>query len=136
MSRDRLTRLEERGVDRLEFSADEGLPLVFVEGARLVRTLQSPRLPIDVCEHVTVGLLPRVFLLPLRDQSRPVRLDLVRPPRQWTDRAGELRNLAVVADREPVAGERCDPGGVGAGGELAFRVHDRVELHGDPGVDV
>ena len=129
-------RTQEGGIDRLEFSTHERLPLAFVKRSRFVWALEGPRLPVDVSQYVTVWVLPGMILLPLRDQTRPVRLDLVRPTRQRTNRACELCDLAVIPDGEPVAGERCDPCRVGAGGELALRVHDRVELHRHPGVDV
>ena len=77
-----------------------------------------------------------MYRRPLRDQSRAVGLDLRRPTRDGADGAGEFGDLASVVERVAVPGERGDPGGIGAGGELALGVDDGVQLHPDARVDV
>jgi hypothetical protein len=48
----------------------------------------------------------------------------------------QLGDLAVLVESEPFRGESVNPGGVGAGGEVAFGVDHVLETQRDPGIDV
>lgn len=73
---------------------------------------------------------------PLRDQARAICLDLCRPTRDGSDGAGEFGDLSGVVECVTVSGERGDPAGIGAGGQLALGVDDGVQFHRDAGVEV
>lgn len=87
-------------------------------------------------ELVRAWFEPGVVATPSSKEHRPVGLDLRRPPRERSHRVLDLGDLTVGIERQAVAGQRAEPEGIGAGGELSSGVDDRVHLHRHARVDV
>ena len=132
---DRRTRLEQRGVDGIQLRLDRALPPDLVDRRRLVRPGERPGPAVDLLQDVVARLLPRVLATPLLEQCRAMRLDLVRPARERTNRSGEVLDLARGVERVAVTGEGGDPMRVRSRRQLTFSVDHGVELHRDARVD-
>jgi len=71
---------------------------------------------------------------PFLEQLTAVLLDLGRTTRQRRHRGGQLCDLPVAVEGEPVQREGGEPLGVRACEKIALRVDHRLELHRDSGV--